>query len=229
MWRPDIGKYTGHMQTDAPADALVIKDAVGNVIPQFAPATARMLGPGMRNWQIDPFNKDATYWALGFDSVSCTSALTNAVGAAWATKPGPLTQGLGVSIPILEGVAPTNQIMSTDCGDRCAWLQKDMQATALVGALACTGAAWGRMQWGGGTCVLSVHGGCMGAHGGCMGPHGGTWRLHGACMGVHDGCMGAQFGCVQLHGAAWRLHGAAACLGHAAWHPAAHHGSDHTR
>ena len=33
--------------------------------------------------------------------------------------------------PILEGVAPTNQIMSTECGDRCAWLSKDLQATAF--------------------------------------------------------------------------------------------------
>jgi hypothetical protein len=135
MWRPDIGKYTGHMQRPAqPGDEKhVIPDAVSNVIPQFAPVTARLLGPGLRNWQSDPFNQDTTYFT-SFDTVSCTSALTNAVGAAWATKPGPATGPLGISVPVLEGVANTNQIMSTDCGDRCAWLSKDMQATALVGA-----------------------------------------------------------------------------------------------
>lgn len=82
--------------------------------------------------QIDPFNQDITYPLAGLDTVACTSALTSAVGAAWATKPGPAS-ALGVDIPILEGVAPTNQVMSTDCGDRCAWISKDMQATALVG------------------------------------------------------------------------------------------------
>ena len=130
MWRPDIGKYTGHMQTPAPEGAKVITDAQANVIPQFAPATARVLGPGLRTWQADPFNKKWMYYTT-YDSVTCSAALTNAVGAPWATRPGPLTGPLGISIPILEGVAPTNQIMSTECGDRCAWLSKEMQATAF--------------------------------------------------------------------------------------------------
>jgi hypothetical protein len=132
MWRPDIGKYTGHMQRPAAPDAKPIKEASCNVIPQFAPLTARALGPGLRSWQADPFNKDASY-AVGQDAMVCATALTNAVGAAWVTKPSPASDTLGTPIPVLEGDVPTNQVASTDCGDRCAWLSKDMQATALVG------------------------------------------------------------------------------------------------
>jgi hypothetical protein len=131
MWRPDVGRYTGHMQKPAAPGAKVFTDATSNVIPQFAPMTARALGPGLRNWQSDPFNQDTTYFT-SYDAMACTSAMTSAVGASWATRPGPLTSTLGISNPILEGAAPTNQIMSTDCGDRCAWKSKDMQATALV-------------------------------------------------------------------------------------------------
>lgn len=136
MWRPDIGRYTGHMQRPAPEGATVIKDATSNVIPQFTEAQAAMLGPGLRNWQNDPFNRDILYWAGAFDTVSCTSALTNAVGAAWATKPGPLSP-LGINTPVLEGVAYTNNIISTECGDRCAFTSKGMQAAALVSARGC--------------------------------------------------------------------------------------------
>lgn len=130
MWRPDIGRYTGHMQRPAPEGAVVIKDASSNVIPQFTEMQAQMLGPSLRNWQKDAFNQDWMFWAGGFDTISCTSALTNAVGAAWATKPGPLSP-LGMHTPILEGVAPTNNIISTECGDRCAFTSKTMQAHAL--------------------------------------------------------------------------------------------------
>ncbi|KAI8472152.1 MAG: hypothetical protein J3K34DRAFT_415296 [Monoraphidium minutum] len=130
MWRPDIGRYTGHMQRPAPEGAAVIKSATSNVIPQFTELQAGMLGPSLRNWQNDPFNRDWFYWVGAFDTISCTSALTNAVGASWATKPGPLS-ALGMNIPILEGVAPTNNIISTECGDRCAFTSKKMQANAL--------------------------------------------------------------------------------------------------
>jgi hypothetical protein len=132
MWRPDIGKYTGHMQRAAAPGAQALADASCNVIPQFVPLMARTLGPGLRAWQADPFNKDASY-AAGYDAMVCATALTNAVGAPWITRPSPTTE-LGVSTPVLNGVVPTNQAGSTDCGDRCAWISKDMQATAIVSA-----------------------------------------------------------------------------------------------
>lgn len=50
MWRPDIGKYTGHMQRPAPPNAPVISDARCNVIPQFTQLAAQALGPGLRSW-----------------------------------------------------------------------------------------------------------------------------------------------------------------------------------
>lgn len=131
MWRPDIGRYTGHMQREPEPGSTVIPNVVSNVIPTFAPLQAAILGPGLRNWQNDPFNRDYMFWAWGFDTISCTSALTNAVGAAWASQPTALTAPLGISTPILEGVAPTNNIISTDCGDRCAFTSKGMQAAAL--------------------------------------------------------------------------------------------------
>lgn len=131
FWRPDIGKFTGHMQRPAEPGAKVFKDAKSNVIPHFTPAMAAVLGPALRSWQGDAFNSDLMYIAGRGDTISCTTAMTMAVGAPWATRPTPGTSVLGVNIPILEGVAPTNQIISTDCGDQCAWISKGMQATAL--------------------------------------------------------------------------------------------------
>jgi hypothetical protein len=131
MWRPDIGKYTGHMQRPASPNATVIKDGACNVIPQFAPLVARMLGPGLRAWQNDYANREVVSYATSGDSFICAAALTNAVGAPWITKPGPLTATLGISQPVLDGVVYTNKAASTDCGDRCAWLTKSFQGTAL--------------------------------------------------------------------------------------------------
>ena len=128
MWRPDIGKYTGHMQSPAPAGAPVIADAVSNVIPQFTPLSARVFGPGLRGWQNDPFNREASYYLTG-DALVCAAARTSAVGAPWAMHAP--TSDFVPARPILDGVAPTNAVTSTECGDRCAWLSKDMQATAL--------------------------------------------------------------------------------------------------
>lgn len=156
MWRPDLGKYTGHMQRPAPPGATVIADAQCNVIPQFAPVAARALGSALRTWQGDAFNtvgggggrmgaaghgrgtcavsqdacvhaankphspsptvpharrppQDVPTYALQGDRPACASALMT-LGAPWATRPGPLTQPLAVSTPMLEGVAPTNQV-----------------------------------------------------------------------------------------------------------------------
>lgn len=39
--------------------------------------------------------------------------------------------GAGI-IPIYEGVALTNHAASTECGDRCAFTNKKMSATAVV-------------------------------------------------------------------------------------------------
>jgi hypothetical protein len=131
MWRPDIGKYTGHMQEPAAPNAKVIKDAQCNVIPQMNEYIAGMGGPLLRAWQADPFNKNSAYFN-GFDTSICNLALTNAVGAAWVTKPGPLGKAGYTAIPLFEGVGPTNHITSTECGDRCAFTSKKMMATALV-------------------------------------------------------------------------------------------------
>lgn len=131
MWRPDIGKYTGHMQKPAPPGAHVIKDAQCNVIPQMNDQLAGLGGPLLRAWQKDPFNKNTQYFT-GFDQAICTLAMTNAVGAAWVTKPGPLGHAGYNAIPLFEGVGPTNHITSTECGDNCAFTSKKMMATALV-------------------------------------------------------------------------------------------------
>jgi len=56
--------------------------------------------------------------------------MTNAVGAAWVTKPPPVPGG--IPLPILEGVAPTTHVTSTECGQDCAFLNKKMMATAAV-------------------------------------------------------------------------------------------------
>ena len=135
MWRPDIGKYTGHLQEPAPADhPHVIKDATCNVIPQMNDQIAGMGGPLLRAWQKDPFNKNAQYFT-GYDTAICTMAMTNAVGAAWVTKPGPMGKAGYTAIPLYAGVAPTNHVTSTECGDDCAFISKKMMATALVRGL----------------------------------------------------------------------------------------------
>lgn len=133
MWRPDIGKYTGHMQEPADPNAFVIKDASCNVIPQMNDVIAGMGGPLLRAWQNDPFNKNAMYFTSGYDTQICTLAMTNAVGAAWVTKPGPMGKAGYTAIPLYEGVAPTNHVTSTECGNDCAFISKKMMATALVG------------------------------------------------------------------------------------------------
>jgi hypothetical protein len=147
MWRPDIGKYTGHMQEPADPNAFVIKDASCNVIPQMNDVIAGMGGPLLRAWQNDPFNKNAMYFTSGYDTQICTVALTNAVGAAWVTKPGPMGKAGYTAIPLYEGVAPTNHVTSTECGQDCAFVSKKMMATALVGD---RGAAGGGGEGGGG-------------------------------------------------------------------------------
>jgi hypothetical protein len=132
MWRPDIGKYTGHLQEPAPAHAKVIEGAQCNVIPQMNDAIAGLGGPLLRAWQNDPFNRNSMYYNLAFDTQVCALAMTNAVGAAWVTKPGPIGKAGFTAIPLFEGVAPTNHVTSTDCGDDCAFVSKKMMATALV-------------------------------------------------------------------------------------------------
>lgn len=126
-------RYTGHLQEAAPADAAhVIKDASCNVIPQMNDVIAGMGGPLLRAWQKDPFNRNSMYYTSGYDSQICTVAMTNAVGAAWVTKPGPLGKAGYTAIPLYEGVAPTNHVTSTECGQDCAFISKKMMATALV-------------------------------------------------------------------------------------------------
>jgi hypothetical protein len=95
-------------------------------------AIAKMGGPLLRAWQSDPFNRNGMYYQMGFDSQVCTLAMTNAVGASWVTKPGPMGKAGYTAIPLYEGVAPTNHITSTECGQDCAFVSKKMMATALV-------------------------------------------------------------------------------------------------
>jgi len=130
MWRPDINKYTGHLQQPAADDAKTIPGAQCNVIPQQIPAQALLTGPQLRSWQNDPFNLGAQYY-VAFDSAMCMLALTGAVGATWVTKAGPGSV-LGFPTPLFEGVAPTNHVTSTECGDNCAFTSKPLMATALV-------------------------------------------------------------------------------------------------
>ncbi|WIA15659.1 hypothetical protein OEZ85_002285 [Tetradesmus obliquus] len=129
MWRPDLGKYTGHLQRPAPEHAPTIQGAQCNVIPQQADYQAGMSGPLLRAWQGDPFNTNTMYFA-GYDTNICTLALTSAIGAPWVTKKGPLTSK-GISQPVFEGVAPTNHVTSTDCGDNCVFTSKKLMSTAL--------------------------------------------------------------------------------------------------
>jgi hypothetical protein len=90
-----------------------------------------MGGPLLRMWQKDPFNQGSFYYQSGFDTMACTLAMVSAVGAPWVTKPGPGSP-LGMPIPVLEGVALTNHITSTECGDRCAFTSKALMATGVV-------------------------------------------------------------------------------------------------
>jgi hypothetical protein len=101
-----------------------------NVIPQQVDYQAGISGPLLRAWQGDPFNTNSMYFA-GYDTSICTLALTSAIGAPWVTKKGPLTSK-GVSQPVFEGVAPTNHVTSTDCGDNCVFTSKKLMSTALV-------------------------------------------------------------------------------------------------
>lgn len=133
MWRPDLGKYTGHLQRPAPEGAPAMQGAQCNVIPQQVDYQAGISGPLLRAWQADPFNTNSMYFA-GYDASACTLALTNAIGAPWVTKQGPLT-AKGISQPVFEGVAPTNHVTSTDCGDNCVFTSKKLMSTALVSAL----------------------------------------------------------------------------------------------
>jgi hypothetical protein len=84
-------------------------------------------------WQMDPFNKGSFYYQSGFDAMACNLARVSAIGASWVTKPGPGSP-VGLPIPILEGVALTNHITSTECGDRCAFTSKALMAAGLVSA-----------------------------------------------------------------------------------------------
>lgn len=131
MWRPDMGKYTAHMQEPAPPNAPnVVEDASCNVIPQQIDAQAGVTGPLLRAWQADPFNRNSLYFA-GYDNQACTVALALGLAAPWVTKPGPLSSK-GLPTPVYEGVAPTNHVTSTECGDRCAFTSQKLMATALV-------------------------------------------------------------------------------------------------
>jgi hypothetical protein len=130
MWRPDLGKYTGHLQRPAPDNAHVIQGAQCNVIPQQVDYQAGISGPLLRAWQGDPFNTNTMYFA-GYDTSVCTLALTSAIGAPWVTKKGPLTSK-GISQPVFDGVAPTNHVTSTDCGDNCVFTSQKLMSTALV-------------------------------------------------------------------------------------------------
>lgn len=60
---------------------------------------------------------------------ACALALTSAVGAPWVTKPGPVPN---VPIPILDGIAPTTHVTSTECGNDCAFVNPKLWATAAV-------------------------------------------------------------------------------------------------
>jgi hypothetical protein len=150
MWRPDIGKYTGHLQElSTDPNAHVIKDASCNVIPQVNDVLAGMGGPLLRAWQSDPWNRNSMYYQMGFDSQICNLAMTNAVGAAWMTKPGPLGRAGYTAIPLFEGVAPTNHAASTECGQDCAFVSKKLMATALVSTSRSGGGSsrvWQRQQ-----------------------------------------------------------------------------------
>jgi len=68
MWRPDVGKYTGHLQRPPPPGAKVTHpDAQCNVIPQANILVGAMSGPQLRAWQADPFNKASMYYQVGGD------------------------------------------------------------------------------------------------------------------------------------------------------------------
>ena len=183
MWRPDLGKYTAHLQQPAPPGAKPLPHASSNVIPKQTTVGGELSGPLLRSWQADPFNRNSIYFTGGGDSMMCTLALTSAIGASWcvcvfwegavvsictyrncmystnccgielrflqchyshARRPRPLHiccrvtipglgSPLGLPTPVLEGVAETNHIGSTDCGDKCAFTNKGLMATALVG------------------------------------------------------------------------------------------------
>eukprot|EP00878_Enallax_costatus_P025086 GHUV01026807.1.p1 GENE.GHUV01026807.1~~GHUV01026807.1.p1 ORF type:complete len:612 (+),score=124.44 GHUV01026807.1:250-2085(+) len=130
-WRPDLGKYTGHLQGLAPDNSKAIDNAECSVIPQMSQFTGAVTGPMLRSWQGDPFNKNAVYFT-GFDTGICAGALTAAIGAPWMAKHVEGVESMYGSglVPLYEGIAATNHAASTECGDRCAFTNKKMEATA---------------------------------------------------------------------------------------------------
>jgi hypothetical protein len=83
MWRPDLGKYTAHLQQPAPPGAKPLPHASSNVIPKQTTVGGELSGPLLRSWQADPFNRNSIYFTGGGDSMMCTLALTSAIGASW--------------------------------------------------------------------------------------------------------------------------------------------------
>lgn len=74
MWRPDIGKYTGHLQrAPKPGMPVTVPDAQCNVIPQANQLIGAMSGPVLRQWQYDYANKESMYYQVGFDTSVSTS------------------------------------------------------------------------------------------------------------------------------------------------------------
>jgi hypothetical protein len=76
MWRPDIGKYTGHLQRPPPPGAKVTDpDAHCNVIPQANLFLGALSGPSLRDWQKDFANTGKMYYAIQGDSIVSASQL----------------------------------------------------------------------------------------------------------------------------------------------------------
>jgi hypothetical protein len=68
MWRPDIGKYTGHLQRPPPPGAKVTHpDARCNVIPQANLFVGALSGPNLRDWQNDYANRGSMYYTIQGD------------------------------------------------------------------------------------------------------------------------------------------------------------------
>lgn len=83
MWRPDIGKYTGHLQRPPPPGAKVTHpDARCNVIPQANLFVGALSGPNLRDWQNDYANRGSMYYTIQGDSLVSSAPLPLTVLAA---------------------------------------------------------------------------------------------------------------------------------------------------
>jgi hypothetical protein len=68
LWRPDVGKYTAHLQKQAAPGSAPLPGASCNVIPKVSSFVGYLTGGALQAWQADPFNRGSFYFTAGGDA-----------------------------------------------------------------------------------------------------------------------------------------------------------------